>query len=86
MGFVESFQDEENLYLLLEYLPGGELLKQIRAHLSLSVDLARFYLAEVLVAIEQLHKSNIIYRDLKPENILLDQEGHIKLIDFGFSK
>ena len=52
----------------------------------MSVDLARFYLAEVLVAIEQLHKNNIIYRDLKPENILLDQEGHIKLIDFGFSK
>ena len=50
------------------------------------MDLARFYLAEVLVAIEQLHKNNIIYRDLKPENILLDQEGHIKLIDFGFSK
>ena len=45
-----------------------------------------FYLAEVLVAIQQLHQMNIIYRDLKPENILLDRDGHIKLIDFGFSK
>ena len=45
-----------------------------------------FYLAEVLVAIKQLHDKNIIYRDLKPENILLDRHGHIKLIDFGFSK
>ncbi len=47
---------------------------------------SRFYLAEVLTAIRQLHQKNIIYRDLKPENILLDREGHIKLIDFGFSK
>ena len=45
-----------------------------------------FYLAEILVAIKQLHENNILYRDLKPENILLDRNGHIKLIDFGFSK
>ena len=50
------------------------------------MDHALFYLAEVLVAIQQLHQRNIIYRDLKPENILLDRQGHIKLIDFGFSK
>ena len=47
---------------------------------------SRFYIAEIVTAIESLHQKNIIYRDLKPENILLDQEGHIKLIDFGFSK
>ena len=47
---------------------------------------SRFYLAEVLVAIQQLHENHIIYRDLKPENILLDRRGHIKLIDFGFAK
>lgn len=45
-----------------------------------------FYLAEVLVAIKKLHEHNILYRDLKPENILIDRDGHIKLIDFGFSK
>ena len=79
-------QDDYNLYLLLEYLPGGELLKQIKQHLSLSTTDSRFYLAEILTGLHQLHQKNIIYRDLKPENILLDRDGHIKLIDFGFSK
>ena len=54
--------------------------------MSLTMADSVFYLAEVLVAIKQLHDKNIIYRDLKPENILLDRHGHIKLIDFGFSK
>lgn len=70
----------------MEYLPGGELLKQINQQMSLTLEDSIFYLAEVLVAIQQLHEHNIIYRDLKPENILLDGHGHIKLIDFGFSK
>ena len=71
---------------MLEYLPGGELLQQIKEQMSLELEHSIFYLAEVLVAIQQLHVRNIIYRDLKPENILLDRWGHIKLIDFGFSK
>ena len=54
--------------------------------MSLTLEDSIFYLAEVLVAIQQLHERNIIYRDLKPENILLDKHGHIKLIDFGFAK
>ena len=54
--------------------------------MSLTMSDSIFYLAEILVAIQQLHERNIIYRDLKPENILIDREGHIKLIDFGFSR
>ena len=79
-------QDDQHLFILMEYLNGGELLQQIKEQLSLTLQDSIFYLAEVLVAIQQLHSRNIIYRDLKPENILLDRWGHIKLIDFGFSK
>ena len=82
----EILQDEVNLYMILDYLPGGELFLRIKNQVYLSEDDARFYLAEIVLAIEQLHDMNILYRDLKPENILIDREGHIKLIDFGFSK
>ena len=83
-------QDDSNLYFLLEYLPYGELQKQIRGKSmpkgGLSESAIKFYLAEIVLAIEDLHKNNIIYRDLKPENILIDADGHIRLIDFGFAK
>ena len=85
VSFQESLQDAKNLYLIFEFLNGGELLKKLRRQLSLQLQDATFYLAEVLLAIENLHNQNILYRDLKPENILLDQHGHIKLIDFGFA-
>lgn len=70
----------------MEYLPGGELLKHIRKSVCMSEAYTRFYLAEVVLAVESLHNSGIIYRDLKPENILIDQNGHVRLIDFGFAK
>lgn len=82
----ESLQDEQNLYMLLDYLPGGELIRQIRKSVCMSDDDSRFYLAEIVLAVESLHSKNIIYRDLKPENILIDGQGHVKLIDFGFAK
>lgn len=81
-----AFQDQENLYLLLEYIPGGELFKIIRSWHRLPPNIARFYLAEVVLGVEYLHSRNIVHRDLKSENILLDADGHVKLIDFGFSK
>jgi len=70
----------------MEYLSGGELIKLIRKEYFLEEQASRFYIAEVVLAVEKMHQKNILYRDLKPENILLDGQGHIKLIDFGFSK
>jgi serine/threonine protein kinase len=64
----------------------GELFYLLRRNRKFPEEVAKFYAAEILMAIEYLHSRNIIYRDLKPENILLDQEGHIKITDFGLSK
>jgi protein kinase A len=72
--------------MVLDFLPGGELFKLIKKQVYMSEENARFYLAEIVLGIQTLHNMGIIYRDLKPENILLDQNGHIKLIDFGFAK
>lgn len=85
-NIFESLQDQHNLYMVLEFLSGGELIKRIRKQVFMSEADTRFYLAEIVLAIESLHNRSIIYRDLKPENILLDSDGHVKLIDFGFAK
>lgn len=79
-------QDEEHLYLYMEYVVGGEFFTYLRDAGRLSENVARFYAAEVLLALEYLHDMNVIYRDLKPENMLLDSDGHIKITDFGFAK
>ncbi len=81
-----TFQDSKYLYMVIDYLPGGELSKIIKKSVFMSEIDARFYIAEIILAFEQLHKMNIIYRDLKPDNILIDKHGHIKLVDFGFAK
>jgi len=70
----------------MEYCPGGDLFEQMKIKKKFSEDEARLYLAEIIVAIEFLHKNKIIYRDLKPENIVLDENGHVKLTDFGLCK
>ena len=71
----------------MEYIPGGELFTHLRKSKKFTEDVARFYAAEILLALQYLHKDlNIIYRDLKPENLLLTKDGHIKLTDFGLSK
>lgn len=83
----DTFQDEENLYFLMEYLPGGELANLFNKYrLHIKMEEIRLYLAEVILAIEELHKQNIVYRDLKLENIVIDKSGHVKLVDFGFAK
>ncbi|GAA5807244.1 hypothetical protein MFLAVUS_000600 [Mucor flavus] len=81
-----TFQDDGNLYMVMDYVPGGELFTFMRKCIKLQEDVAKFYAAEVLLTIAYLHTQNVIYRDLKPENILLDAQGHIKMTDFGFAK
>jgi len=81
-----AFQAGGKLYLVMEYLAGGELFMQLEKEGRMMEDAAIFYLSQVVLAIEHLHKQGIIYRDLKPENIMLDREGYIKLTDFGCAK
>ncbi|XP_075450688.1 cAMP-dependent protein kinase catalytic subunit PRKX isoform X2 [Ascaphus truei] len=78
--------DDRFLYMLMEYVPGGELFSYLRNMGRFNNSTGLFYSAEIICAIEYLHSKEIVYRDLKPENILLDKEGHIKLTDFGFAK
>jgi len=80
------FQTIDHLHIVLDYCPGGELFFHLSQHGHFAEPVAAFYLAEVLLALEHLHQHDIIYRDLKPENILLDQQGHVRLADFGLSK
>ncbi|XP_050435910.1 ribosomal protein S6 kinase beta-2-like isoform X1 [Adelges cooleyi] len=81
-----AFQTNGKLYLILEYLNGGELFMHLEREGIFLEDTACFYLAEIIIAIQHLHSQGIIYRDLKPENVLLDHEGHLKLTDFGLCK
>ncbi|XP_039025289.1 probable serine/threonine protein kinase IRE [Hibiscus syriacus] len=84
--FFYSFTCRENLYLVMEYLNGGDLYSLLRNLGCLDEDMGRVYIAEVVLALEYLHSLNVIHRDLKPDNLLIGQDGHIKLTDFGLSK
>ena len=81
-----AFQNSKKLFLVMDFCQGGELYFHIRKEKKFAEEKARFYAAEIILAIEYLHKKDIIYRDLKPENILITDDGHIKLVDFGLSK
>jgi len=83
---IQTFQDQEMLYLLFDYYNGGELFFHIQKMKRFNEEIVKFYAAEIYCALEYLHTQKIIYRDLKPENIVLDKFGHIKLIDFGLAK
>ncbi|KAH7019174.1 kinase-like domain-containing protein [Ilyonectria destructans] len=85
---LASFADHDSLYMLLDYVPGGELFTYLRKLRRFDEPVARFYAAEIVLVLEFLHEQQggVAYRDLKPENLLLDQDGHIKLVDFGFAK
>ncbi|KAJ8697106.1 cAMP-dependent protein kinase catalytic subunit [Pleurotus ostreatus] len=81
-----TFQDCTNLYMVMDFVPGGELFTLLRRSNRFPDPVAKFYAAEVALALNYLHSLDIIYRDLKPENILLNIDGHIKVADFGFAK
>lgn len=82
-----AFQDQEKLYLILEYAQGGELFHHLAMERMFCESTASFYMAEMILALEHLHHNvRVIYRDLKPENCLLDADGHLLLTDFGLSK
>ncbi|KAH3756949.1 AGC/NDR/NDR protein kinase [Pelomyxa schiedti] len=78
-----SFQDDDYLYLIMEYLPGGDMMGLLIKHDIFPEDTARFYIVEILLALDSVHQCNYIHRDIKPDNLLLEADGHIKLTDFG---
>ena len=81
-----AFQTPDKLYMVMDYMNGGELFFHLRRSGRFTEDRTRFYASEILLALEYLHERQIIYRDLKPENVLLDSEGHLRISDFGLSK
>ncbi|ESW24663.1 hypothetical protein PHAVU_004G149200 [Phaseolus vulgaris] len=84
--FFYSFTCRDNLYLVMEYLNGGDLYSLLRNLGCLDEEVARVYIAEVVLALEYLHSLRVVHRDLKPDNLLIAHDGHIKLTDFGLSK
>lgn len=83
---IYAFQNEDNLYMVMEYLSGGDLMFWLPKHKTFSESRAKLYAAELTLALGALHDADIVYRDLKPENILIDNNGHIRLADFGLAK
>ncbi|VDP97626.1 unnamed protein product [Trichobilharzia regenti] len=84
--YRNSFQTEGKVYLILEFLRGGDLFSRLSKEYMFTEEDVKFYLAEIALALNYLHSNGIVYRDLKPENILLNEEGHVRLTDFGLSK
>jgi serine/threonine kinase 38 len=81
-----SFQEDDFLYLVMEFLPGGDFMNLLIEKDKLTEAEAKFYIAELILAVESIHKLDCIHRDIKPDNILIDKNGHIKLSDFGLAK
>ena len=84
--FINKLEDSINIYLLLEYIEGIELFNYLCSRKRLNEIETKFYVSNIIIAIEYLHSQNIIFRDLKPENIIICKNGYLKLIDFGFAK
>lgn len=86
VNLVYSFQDSQNLYLVMDFLQGGDYMNILINRDILPIEDARFYIAETALAIDAVHRLGYIHRDLKPDNILIDRSGHVKLSDFGLCK
>ena len=87
VNIKSAFQDQTKLYIVTEFMQGGDMFFHMHdSHEPFKTDRVKFYVMELVLALDFLHKNNMVYRDLKPENILLDTKGHIKLTDFGLSK
>lgn len=85
-ALVYSFKDNANLYMVLPFVAGGEMFAQLHRVSRFSEALTKFYVAQIVLGVEYLHSLDIIHRDLKPENTLINQDGYIKISDFGFAK
>jgi len=81
-----TYQDERNLYMLMEFVPGGELGAKLRKDDTFDNDTARFYVSQIVMALQYMHSDNIIYRGICTDNLMIDKAGYIKLVDFGFAK
>ena len=86
VNLQDSFQNETHLYLVFEFVQGGEIFRLLRKERFFPNDVALFYITEIVLTLEFLHKKHIAYRDLKPENLLIANDGHVKITDFGFAK
>jgi len=86
VNMLGCFQNDRNIYMVLEYVPGGELFSLLRRENKFANDVAVFYAGQIVLAFEYMHSMNIVYRDLKPENLLIGADGYLKITDFGFAK
>ena len=81
-----AFQDKDNLYLVMDYLKGGDLRFHLTRHIRFSEEQTRFFICNIITSLEYIHSKNIIHRDIKPENLVLEEEGYVRITDFGIAK
>ena len=81
-----AFQDQDNLFLVMDFLSGGDLRYHISRHRKFSEEQTRFFIGGIILALEYIHSNNVIHRDIKPENLVLDNNGYVRLTDFGIAK